>query len=612
MVSQNDAYTNGDVPRITPQLSYSFEYDANKETFLNEIFTVSSFEKAHTRKSTVPLYPRPAKKLEILPPREGIILSQGVFRDCCDSAPPAELVQKAFLSFRPLGEASGLTAPVKLPCSKGMEFHAQDGDGIYLIADILEEDTGYIYLDIELKKSARILIAFGEHLDDMRVRANVGGRNFCAVYTAKPGRQQFFHPLRRIGLRYMQLHIYADEATIYYMGIRPVHYPVSRKPFFRCDDSLHTKIYEVGVRTLLLCMHEHHEDCPWREQALYSMDSRTQMLCGYYCFGEFELAKASIRLMALSLRDDNMLELCSPAKVGITIPSFSAIFVTQLYEYLLYSRDLTFAEEILPAARAIADGFLSRVENGIGLLPCYTEAPYWNFYEWQEGLDGGAIFREKEISKTYDAPLCAFVSLTLDSLSKIYAMFGNREQSLAFEDRHRKLNGAINKVFWDDKAGAYASFYDENGLHHYSGFVNALIVCCGACPDARLDSVLEKLTGGSLLPVTLSHCLFKYEALMKRPALYADFVWEDIARVWGKMLFSGATTFWETEKGAWDFENAGSLCHGWSAVPVYMYFAYVLGIKPRIGGGYDIHPVKSRLHNPHGRILKPDGTEINL
>jgi hypothetical protein len=37
------------------------------------------------------------------------------------------------------------------------------------------------------------------------------------------------------------------------------------------------------------------------------------------------------------------------------------------------------------------------------------------------------------------------------------------------------------------------------------------------------------------------------------------------------MLSAGATTFWETELGEADFENAGSLCHGWSALPIYYF-----------------------------------------
>jgi hypothetical protein len=46
---------------------------------------------------------------------------------------------------------------------------------------------------------------------------------------------------------------------------------------------------------------------------------------------------------------------------------------------------------------------------------------------------------------------------------------------------------------------------------------------------------------------------------------------EDIDRRWGKMLEAGATTFWETEDGYKAFNGAGSLCHGWSAIPVYYY-----------------------------------------
>ena len=37
------------------------------------------------------------------------------------------------------------------------------------------------------------------------------------------------------------------------------------------------------------------------------------------------------------------------------------------------------------------------------------------------------------------------------------------------------------------------------------------------------------------------------------------------------MLEQGATTFWETEKGAAALEHTGSLCHGWSAMPIYYY-----------------------------------------
>ena len=39
---------------------------------------------------------------------------------------------------------------------------------------------------------------------------------------------------------------------------------------------------------------------------------------------------------------------------------------------------------------------------------------------------------------------------------------------------------------------------------------------------------------------------------------------------YGGMLSVGATTFWETELGEADFDGAGSLCHAWSAAPVFL------------------------------------------
>ena len=57
---------------------------------------------------------------------------------------------------------------------------------------------------------------------------------------------------------------------------------------------------------------------------------------------------------------------------------------------------------------------------------------------------------------------------------------------------------------------------------------------------------------------------------MKKKKNYS-FILDEIADIWGGMLRNGATTFFETEKGASDFAYAGSLCHGWSAVPVYVY-----------------------------------------
>ena len=62
---------------------------------------------------------------------------------------------------------------------------------------------------------------------------------------------------------------------------------------------------------------------------------------------------------------------------------------------------------------------------------------------------------------------------------------------------------------------------------------------------------------------------FFYDALLSFGDTYKNYILQDIETRYLSMLKKGATTFWETEKGAEDFGGAGSLCHGWSALPVY-------------------------------------------
>ena len=65
---------------------------------------------------------------------------------------------------------------------------------------------------------------------------------------------------------------------------------------------------------------------------------------------------------------------------------------------------------------------------------------------------------------------------------------------------------------------------------------------------------------------------FLYDALLLTDREgYADFILEDIKRVYEPMLKTGNNTVWETELGEGDFDNAGSLCHGWSAIPIYYF-----------------------------------------
>ena len=76
---------------------------------------------------------------------------------------------------------------------------------------------------------------------------------------------------------------------------------------------------------------------------------------------------------------------------------------------------------------------------------------------------------------------------------------------------------------------------------------------------------------GKMLDCTLSMKIFKYECmLLTDEPRWKEWVLSEIRREYGKMIENG-NTVWETDKGSVAFDNAGSLCHGWSSVPIYFY-----------------------------------------
>ncbi len=454
--------------------------------------------------------------------------------------------------------------------------------GFYLVLDLGRVEAGLFELELTAGAGTVIDIGYGEHLDDLRVRSFVGGRNFANRYICNSGRQTFTHYTTRLAGRFIQLHIsqVKEEVVLYYAGLRPTDYPVQEKGRFFVPDSLWNRIYSVGVRTLHICMHEHYEDTPWREQALYSMDSRNQALCGYYCFGEYDFAAASFALLGDGLKEDGFLELCAPASIPITIPSFSLAWILELADHYLFSGDKKTAQGFMPKVKYMLEIYQSMLVDDLLPSPCGPR--YWHFYEWSEGMDGSGIFAGAALEEPrFDAPLNAFYILALEAAARLAAAGGENElagQYTVLADRVRKASTA---AFWDESGQAYLTSKGAGSQPHFAELTQALCILTGLGPSQRRASQRARLAreNNGLVPATLSHCLYKFEALLEEPS-YKPFVMEKIARDWGHMLFNGAGSFWETIKGGDDFAKAGSLSHGWSAIPVYFYQAYVLGIKP--------------------------------
>ena len=97
-----------------------------------------------------------------------------------------------------------------------------------VIVDMQEEVAGFLDIEFSSAVEQKILFAYGEHLNDGKVRRIIGQRDFSVEFIAKAGENAYINPVRRLAGRYIE--IFSDKPIdIKYVGIRPVDYPVSVK-----------------------------------------------------------------------------------------------------------------------------------------------------------------------------------------------------------------------------------------------------------------------------------------------------------------------------------------------------------------------------------------------
>jgi len=323
------------------------------------------------------------------------------------------------------------------------------------------------------------------------------------------------------------------------------------------------RIYDICVNTLKLCMMEHYVDCPWREQCLYVFDSRNQMLCGYYAFeqGNRMYARANHKLISMDTRADDLLSICYPCGDDLTIPSFALYWFMSVREYLDYTGDATLAEECYEKLIRIAEAFLDNQKDG--LICRFSGRQNWNFYDWSEGLSGD--LRNSESAEPDLMINCLFIN-ALQELERICAAIG---KDFAYATELEDIKARTAAYFYHPESGLF-SFDGKSAFYH--SLPNALALRVGLAKGEAAEKICRELAAGRLAEASLSMKIFIYDALLSADEeLYGPVVLEEIRRIYGKMIDADSSTVWETELGAEDFAGAGSLCHGWSAISVWVY-----------------------------------------
>ena len=265
--------------------------------------------------------------------------------------------------------------------------------------------------------------------------------------------------------------------------------------------------------------------------------------------------RANLKLISQDRREDGLLAICYPCGLDLTIPSFSLYYFLQVNEYLKYTGDATLAQEVYDKLIAVLNVFIDNRNDGLVLK--FEGKNHWNFYDWSPYLDGELHGTEDAVP---DLMINLLFILALKNLREIAVKLG---KPFAYEDLLEESKKRTTEAFYNADKGLHSM---TAGGDEYTVLGNALAVLAGVALDKNF--VCEKIVGGELSDCSLSMKIFKYDALLATDKeKYGEWVLNEIRREYGKMIAQGDTV-WETIDGASAFDNAGSLCHGWSAIPI--------------------------------------------
>lgn len=318
----------------------------------------------------------------------------------------------------------------------------------------------------------------------------------------------------------------------------------------------------VALKTLSECMQYEFEDGVKRDGRLWIADLRLQALANYRTFKHNDLVKRCLYLFAGTAKKDGGLcqsVFCGKKIVGDEGTNFDypLLFVSALRDYYKETGDSELIKELTPTAkrqvelsrRYFADDMIKGGEIG------------WCFMDWSFTLN-----REVGAQALY---ICAEKAL-IDILTAV----GEDPEEFTV-DVKRKSSSLIAK-FYDEKIGLFVSGNDRQ----ISYISNIWAVLAEVFDDNENASLLKRLLScdEALKPVTPYAIHYLLQAMCSSGM--TDEAEKYMLSYWGKMVKSGADTFWEVyDENDEKFSPYGgvavnSFCHAWSCTPSYFIRKY--------------------------------------
>lgn len=368
--------------------------------------------------------------------------------------------------------------------------------------------------------------------------------------------------------------------------------PLEYRGAFACDNDKLNDIWNTASYTFHLNCREFFLDGIKRDHWLWSADAYQCLFVNRYLFFDKDIEQRTIIALGGKLPFHRHLN---------EIMDYTFFWIISIYENYLTFGDLTFLRQIFPQMEAVmtyclgrvdADGFVRKQEGD------------WIFIDWAPMDVVGALCGEQIL-----------FAKAMECYSFLCRQLGCDDRNCGMQAR--SLQDNIISCYFDKEKKVFIDSF-ESGKRNVSRQSNILAYLFLPCSKEQKESIYQRVINNpEIAAITTPYFKF-YENQVRCEAGEIDLMQIELENYYGGMLDIGATTFFEefdpTQSGAEHYAMYGapyekSLCHAWSASPVYLLGAYRMGVK-NTGIAYDHYEVCPSLGNLtdfKGRVPVPGG-----
>lgn len=333
--------------------------------------------------------------------------------------------------------------------------------------------------------------------------------------------------------------------------------------FTSSDASLNT-LWTKSKNTSKVCMRDVYYDCPDRERGQWWGDVSEQILYSLYLYDTSvnKLTRKAFRELMYTQKGNGSLYTTAPG-TRFHLPDQNLAAVAMIWKYYMYSGDRPLLQELYPQIKKYVQ-FCAASCNADGMILLQNDA--WNWIDWGSTIDPVPVGSANTV---FNALYISVLETAINTAN----LLGQTTDVSYYQGLLTKVKNNFNNYFWNSALRVYVSSNQPSRV--IDDRSNAWALLAGVANDQQKAGALSVLKNrndaGPYQEMYIEEALFKQDPAGAVTRMKNRFM---------PMINSWSSTLWEdfTESNS----NAGysSNNHAWSAGPLYIMSAYLLGVRP--------------------------------